>query len=131
VGIHYESCKNYISAEKPPYQKGGMGKYVGILFYNNYLRLYSGRISCNNQVDCILYGILKGKELLKQPVDIEILTDIPQVLDYINNSMNYSAPLQKIRKYSGTITWKKIENNDSIGTFLQIILNNHNPNYHL
>ena len=117
----------YITAEIPPYQIGGTGRYIGILFYDNYLRrIYSGRLSCRSILDCVFYGVLRGKELLKYPVDILILTDISEVLDYIKIEKKYSAALQKIKKHPKKITWRKIDNNDLIGIFLQILRNRNN-----
>lgn len=116
----------YITAEIPPYQIGGMGRYIRILFYDNYLRIYSGRLSCESILNCVLYGVLMGKELLKYPVDILILTDISEVLDYIKIENKYSAALQKIKKHPGKIAWGKIGRKDLIGIFLHLLRNQNN-----
>ncbi|KJS23160.1 MAG: hypothetical protein VR72_03065 [Clostridiaceae bacterium BRH_c20a] len=113
-----KDLKLYVVAEKLPYLNCKRTRFVGLLVYNEeYLRLYSGAILGCNSEEAVIFGVLKGMELLKEKVNIDFLTDDQKVIDTLNKSF-YSGLKQKLDRYPGKLTCKLFSSNDPKGIFV-------------
>jgi len=108
----------YIVVEKSLYRKKENTRFVGLFVFNEeYLRFYSGTINGSNYINAVFLGIIKGMEMLKEKVNLQILTDDKKILDTLDKN-SYLGLRQKLNKYPGKLTWELFSPSDPKGIFI-------------
>lgn len=113
----------YLLAEKPPYLNGKRIRFIGLLIYLDYMRIYCGSVMDKAPLEVILFGVLKGLEFLKQQVNIEVFVEEKKVIDQVNKQHTYSGVFNKIINKYPRISWNLYDYNDPKGIFLYNELN--------